>query len=147
MRLIRRIEFVLLRIGVVLLELIGEALLLGVLFGLLVAPKNLPLLVLGALPVILVLFLNGYYFTRPILGFLWTGARPWLYASIASALFTVHMYIGFAALRPDMSQVSTGVVVTFFVGGASIVFSCAFVGERWLREKRAHFIWFATRSG
>jgi hypothetical protein len=131
----RRIGIVLLHIGIVLLELIVEALLLGALLGLLLVPKSFGAIAFGSLPVILVLFLHGYYFTRPMLGLLGNRIRSWLYASIAAVLFTIHMGIGYARLRPDMSQVPTRVVVAFFAGGASIVFTCGFVGRRWLVGK------------
>jgi hypothetical protein len=136
-RLMRSIGVLLTRVGVVILELIAEALLLGVLLGLLIVPIKFAALAVGALPVILVLFMHGYYFTRPVLGLLWRGARSWLYALVAAALFTIHMAIGYARLRPDMMQVRTWVVITFFAGGATIVFVCALVGRRWLVHLRS----------
>jgi hypothetical protein len=124
------------RLGITALELLAEAIFLGLLFGLLLAPSNFNALAVGSLPVVLMLFLHGYYFTRPLVGLLWKRGNYWIYGLIASILFIGHMGIGYARLRPDMRQVSSWIVVTFFVVGCAIVFVCAVMGHRWLIHSR-----------
>lgn len=126
---------ILARIFVVISELVAEIILLGLLLALVLAPTNLGAASVGSLPVILVLFLNGYYFTRPVLGLVWRSARRWPYGLIAAALFTIHMSVGYARLKPDMTQVGVWAVLTFFIGGATIVFVCAVSGHLWLARK------------
>lgn len=128
------------RIAELLCELITEAFLVGSLFGFLVIPKQMNsfgAVLASALPVILVLFLNGYYFTRPIIGFLWGGKRAGLYACISAALFGLHMYIGFARLKPDMTPEAIGKAVFFLLGGSGIVFCCALLGKRTVLNLRS----------
>ena len=117
------------RAGITALELVTEALLLGLLLGLVLGAYDVRALAVGSLPVVVVLYLHGYYFTRPILGLLWKAANFWMYGVIASILFTCHMGIGYSRLRPDMKQVGIGAVITFFVAGAGIVFGCAAIGH------------------
>jgi hypothetical protein len=124
------------RVGVVAAELVAEALLLGLLLAVLLVPTNIDALAVGSFPVVLVLFLHGYYFTRPVLGLVWSGVKRPVYGLLASVLFIVHMGIGYARLKPDMRQVRTGTVLTFFAAGAVIVFACAVIGHGWLMQKR-----------
>jgi hypothetical protein len=78
--------------------------------------------------VIYVLFVYGYYFTRPLLGLLWRGDAS-IYAFLAAALFVFHMFIGYYRLQPDMTPHARTVALPFFVGGAAIVFLCARFGR------------------
>jgi hypothetical protein len=133
---------VLKRIAVVLLELVVEALALGILFGLLLAPEELNsfyTIVTACAPVVLVLFLDGYYLTRPLLGIFWKGTRPWLYAAIAAALFALHSSLAFLVLKSDIGTGIFGKEVIFVAGGVAIVFGCAFAGRnvylRWIHSK------------
>ena len=125
------------RIGIVLAELVAEALLLGVLFGILLVPTHIGAWAVGSLPIALVLYLHGYYLTRPALGIVWKSTKVWPYGLSVAALFAIHMGVGYARLRPDMMQVKLWVVITFFAGGAAIVFACALIGHRWLAQKAA----------
>lgn len=134
--LVKTVAF-LARVGIVISELISEAVLLGILLALVLAPRtfNATALWVAPLPVTLVLYLHGYYLTRPILGLLWGGRRVGLYSLTASALFAIHMLIGYLRLRPDMKQVSQWTVLAFFAGGTTIVFVCALIGHHWLARK------------
>jgi hypothetical protein len=53
------------RIGITALELLAQAIFLGLLFGLLLAPSNLNALAAGSLPVVLMLFLQWILLHAP----------------------------------------------------------------------------------
>jgi hypothetical protein len=131
------------RLAMTLIEVLLESLLLGTLFCLLVAPtqyNSLLATVISPLPVILVLFLYGYYFTRPLVGLFWRPDPAWAYALRAAALFAVHMGIAIVRLRPDISPEARSVTIPFLIGGTAIVFCCAWFGSRlllrWINPRR-----------
>ena len=122
-----------------LMEIVSEALLIGILFVLLVVPTqeiSSGVILVSALPVIVVLFLYGYYFTRPILGILWKRDLPIAYGACASALYLIQMYIAFARLKPDMRSEAASKALPLLLGGAAIVFVCAVIGRLLLRRWR-----------
>ena len=123
------------RIGIVIGELVAEALLLGILLGILLVPTHVGAWAAGSVAVDLVLYLHGYYLTRPVLGLVWKSEKIWPYGLSAATLFAIHMGVGYARLRPDMMQVKLWVVISFFAGGAAIVLACALIGHRWLAQK------------
>jgi hypothetical protein len=118
-------------------ELLAETTLLGFLFGMLIIPgqmSSLTALAASALPVVVVLYLHGYYLTRPIAGLLWKKNNPWLYAVVSASLFAIHISVGFARLRPDMAPEAASKFPVFLVCGACIVFCCAAVGKSMLAK-------------
>jgi hypothetical protein len=127
------------RIAAWLLEILVEGLLFGFLLGALTLPDLIRLLpgvwALG-LVVGVVLFLNGYYITKALFGFVWKGQRSLLYPATAAALFIIHMYIAYVRLKPDMSGLAR-VMLPFQIGGACIVFGCTFLSGCLLRKWRA----------
>jgi hypothetical protein len=84
--------------------------------------------------VAVVLFLHGYYLTRGILGLVWRNTTGWLYPVIAAILFFVHLQIGFARVKEDLTPEATAFALPFEVVGAGIVLVCAFAGNRVLRK-------------
>jgi hypothetical protein len=127
---------------IVLLEMLAEALLLGVLFDvlLLFGTKDfLPGLMVSALPVVFVLCFHGYYFTRPLLGLLWKSGPSWHYAAIAVLLLTAHMGVAIVRFSHDnITPEARRAFAPFLIGGAAIVFCCAFAGRllllKWSRS-------------
>lgn len=118
-------------IAVVLAEMISEAALLGVLFGLLTIPGSMGTptgSLAGIISVVAVLFLHGYYFTRPLCGILWTGRKSWVYASVSALLFVIHTGVAVLRLRPSFTPEAVQKAPVFIVLGAVAVFSCAFGG-------------------
>jgi len=95
--------------------------------------------VTASAPVVLVLFLDGYYLTRPLLGIFWKGTRPWLYAALAAALFALHSSFALFLFKSEIGSGAGGKEFTFVGGGAAIVFACAFAGRnlylRWIHSK------------
>ena len=67
-------------------------------------------------------------------GVVWRGQKPWLYPAIAATLFVIHTHIVFFRLKPDLSSSGRSAELPFLVGGACIVFACAF-GGNWLLRK------------
>jgi hypothetical protein len=126
------------RVTIVLLEMLAEALLLGVLFCLLLgAWKEAPASVwlIAALPVVYVLFFHGYYFTRPLLGLVWKTGPSWQYAAIAALLFLVHMGVAIARFgQHDFTPEARRATTPFLLGGAVVVFCCALAGRFLLRK-------------
>ena len=118
------------------IEVFAEGLLFGCLLGALVSSQiGLLYGVIGsALAVPVVLFLHGYYLTRVLAGVVWRSRRPWLYPVIAATLFVIHTHIVFVRLKPDMSYLGKTTEAPFLVGGACIVFACAFGGNWFLRK-------------
>jgi hypothetical protein len=127
------------RFATTLIEIASEALLLGILFVLLVVPAqemSLSVILVSALPVVVVLFLHGYYFTRPILGMLWNDKFPIVYGACAATLYSIQMYIAFARLKQDMRPEAASKVLPLLLGGAAIVFTCALIGRLQLGKWR-----------
>jgi hypothetical protein len=84
-----------------------------------------------ALPV--VLFLHWYYLTRALAAI----CRPFwprLYPSIAAAAFLVHALIAFVRLKPDITPEAQAMGIPFIAVGTCIVYVCAFMGNRILRN-------------
>jgi hypothetical protein len=129
MRTLKRIVVWFMEVGV-------EALLLGCFLGVLVSNQiHLLYGVIGSvLAVPVVLFLHWYYLTRALAAVVSRSSRPRLYPLIAATLFMIHMHIVFARLKPDMSSLGKAKELPFLAGGACIVFTCAFLGERFLRK-------------
>jgi hypothetical protein len=86
-----------------------------------------------AFAIAVVLFLHGYYVTRAFIGLAWRGHK-WSYPAIATALFVVHMYIAIARSRSDLTPFAQAKEVPFLIGGACIVFVCAFFSDICLRK-------------
>ena len=136
------------RLAITFFEMVSEAIFLGILFGLLLLPgQELPglklsigVLLISPAPVILVLCLWGYYFTRPIFGLLGRVVPTWVYCAISAALFALHMSFAIVRLRADISPAARAVTMPFLVGGTVIVFCCALCGDRLLRR------WMSVRS-
>ena len=132
------------RIIVLFFELLAEAFLLGTLLGVLLLP-NFIHLITGiwalALAVAVVLFLTGYYVTRAFFGFVWRSQKSWLYPAIATALFGAHLHFAVARSKSDLTPLARATEVPFLVGGACIVFTCAFAGNCFLRR------WTEGRAG
>ena len=123
------------RVSVVLLEITAESLLLGGLFSLLLIPGHMNsfiAVVISPLPVIVVLYLHGYYLTRPLIGIAWGAKKSWLYAGVAAVLFSIHMSVAIARLWPDISPEGRGAALPFLAGGTAIIFSCALAGRKCL---------------
>jgi hypothetical protein len=124
------------RLVVWLLERLIEVLFLGGLFGF--------LLHLGfrrfwvyALAVGVVLFMHGYYLTTAFFGVIWRKAAWWFYPVITAALFVAHAHIVFLRGKHDFTPETRAIEIPFLVGGACLVSTCSFAGERvlsrWLR--------------
>lgn len=92
------------------------------------------MILFSSAPVFLVLLLNGYYFTRPLLGLVWKDGHPALYGALAAGLYVIQMYIGYVRLRPDVIPEAAAKVFPWLLGGASIVFFCAVIGRLQLRK-------------
>ena len=123
--------------AITLAEIVSETALLAGLFGVLTVPElmNTGGAALGAvLSVVVVLFLHGYYLTRPICGILWTGDRPWLYAAVVALLFIAHAAIAFFRLKPSLTPEAVQKAPLFLLVGSVAVFSCAWIGRRQLRR-------------
>src|SRR4051812_9744707 len=101
-----------------LVEVIAEALLLGCLFGGLVANQVGILygFVGSMLAVPVVLFLQGYYLTRA-LGLVWRGQRSWLYPVIASGLFVAIVHIAAVRSKQDLTPFARATELPFLAGG------------------------------
>ena len=129
------------RFAMTLLEIGTEALFLGILFVFLIVPTremSFSVVLVSALPVILVLFLHGYYLTRPVLGMLWNDKFPTFYGACAAILYSIQMYIAFARLKPDMRPEAVNKALPLLLGGAAIVFASALVGRlqlgKWIKR-------------
>lgn len=119
------------------LEILAEALLLGILLAALLFP-NFVRLISGiwalAFAVVVVLFLHGYYLTRALIGVVWRSQNKWLYPALAAALFVAHMHIAIVRSKSDLTPFAQATELPFLTGGACIVFACAFVGGWVLRK-------------
>ena len=108
------------RFAITLMEIASEAALVGVLFVLLVVPAqelSLSVILASALPVVVVLFLHGYSFTRPTLWMFWNDKYPVVYGVCAAGLYSIEMYIAFARLQPDMRPEAASKAVPLLLGG------------------------------
>jgi hypothetical protein len=77
---------------------------------------------------------SGYLLTTALVGVVWRSARPWVYPTIAAALFVIHVqFFATGWTLPTRAPVQ--------MGGASIVFACAFIGNWFLRR------WSVPRLG
>jgi hypothetical protein len=117
------------RAAVVLAALTSEAVVLGILFGFLTIPESMGIqsALIATLPVVVVLFLHGYYFTRPLCGMIWSGTRPWLYAGVAALLFVVHTVVAVIRLYPSFTREAQVRAPVFIAVGAAMVFTCAWL--------------------
>jgi len=123
-----------------LLEVLLEALLLGSLMGVLLS-SYIDLLsgaTASVLAVPVILFLKGYYLTRAFFAVVfsaevWRTKLPWVYPAIAATVFVAHMGFAFVQARPDLSREGRSAELPFLIGGACLVFACAF-GGNWLLE-------------
>ena len=134
------------RLTVWLLEALVSTLLFGVMFGALSSPdlSTFASILSGAWALAFgvgaILFLHGYYVTTALAGVVWRSQQPWLYPTIAVTLFVIHTHVVFFRLKPDLSSSGRTAELPFLVGGACIVFACAFAGNALLRK------WSQTRS-
>ena len=124
------------RIVVLIVEVLAEALLLGCLLGTLVSNQIGVLngMIGSVLAVPVVLFLNGYYLTRALAGVAWVSQKPWLYPATAAAVFVAHIHFVVARSRSDLTLFAQETELPFLVGGACIVFVCAFAGNWCFRK-------------
>jgi hypothetical protein len=124
------------RVFVWFIEVLAEALLLGCLLGALLSSQiGLRYGVIGSiLAVPVVLFLHGYYLTRAIAGVVCMTKGRWLYPVVAAGLFVAHVYFAFAQSKSALSPEALVMEPFFLVGGACVVFGCAFVGGYFLRR-------------
>ena len=70
---------------------------------------------------------SGYLLTTGVFGVVWRSPIPWVYPLIAAALFVTHVQF-FATGWTSSTKVPVQ------VGGACIVFACAFAGNWFLRK-------------
>ena len=127
------------RIIVLIVELPVEALLLGILLGVLAFPLAQFIHLIAGIwalgfAVAVVLFLHGYYLTRAFFGAVWRSQRPWIYPALAATLFVAHVHFAFVRGKPDMSPTGRAIELPFLAGGGCIVFACAFAGNWLLRR-------------
>jgi hypothetical protein len=124
------------RIVVLLIELVAEAVLLGLLFGVLMSSQTGLLygVVDGSLILPVILFLNWYYLTRSVAGLALRFHRPWLYPTVVAGIFIAHMCYIITPSRLGLTPFGHATVLRFIVGGVCIVFACAFAGD-WLLRK------------
>jgi hypothetical protein len=119
-----------------LMEIIVEALLLGCLFGGLIATQIGLLygVIAGVMAVPVVLFLTWYYLTRVLVGLACRSQTWWLYPAIVVTVFVIHTYIIFFRLKPDFTLEARSLELPFLIGGTCITFACAYCGNRLLRK-------------
>lgn len=127
-----------------------EACLLGGLLGYLVSlrAENPSLTLRNALSafwvfgmaVAVFLFFCGYYVTTAFFGVIWRSSKTWTYPTIIPSLFVLHTHILFVGMGRDFSPEGRGMELPFALGGAGIVFLCAFGGSRILNK------WANTRA-
>jgi hypothetical protein len=84
-----------------------------------------------AATVIVFMYGSGYLLTTAIVGVFLRSRNPWVYPTVAVALFVAHEQFLFTGWKlPDASHLMTQAF------GACIVFGCTFIGN-WLLRKRA----------
>ena len=125
------------RIAVWFLETLCEAFLLSVLLIVLSIPNGPSQhgfahdLLSGVTAIYTVFVTTGYFFTTAIIGIFWRSQRPWLYPSVASLLFLMHLEIFIVGLGGAFEPSDR---LPIRRGGAAIVFVCTFVGGYFLRK-------------
>jgi hypothetical protein len=70
---------------------------------------------------------SGYLLTTALFGVVWRSARPWVYPTIAAALFIIHVQF-FATGWTSTTKAPVQ------AGGACIVLACTFIGNWFLRK-------------
>jgi hypothetical protein len=119
-------------IAILLVELVGEVLLLGCYLGVLILlHREPPMAALGviiALPVMLALY--GYYVSRVLAALAWLSESKWPYLMLASTAFTAHASFMAFRMWPVFSPPAKALAIPFIIGGACIVLACSFTGNR-----------------
>jgi len=123
------------RISVLIIELTVEALLLGGLFGAVIANNAGMNGILGSiLAVPVILGLHGYYLIRFLAVVASLASRKWLYPVIAAVVFIGTVaFIAFQG-KSDFSAQAQAIIPLFLGGGACLVFACSFAGDRLFRR-------------
>lgn len=122
------------RIAVWFLEMILEALLLGLVLTLLLGhdqnafTKDLSIYTSG---IILLFVTTGYFLSTIVVRALWKGQALWPYPAIATALFFIHFEIMNVGLRGAFEP---GDRFRIRAAGACIVFVCTLAGTLVLRK-------------
>ncbi len=83
----------------------------------------------SGIAVAVILFLHGYYVTTAFFGVIWRSTKTWMYPTITPLLFVIHTHIVFMRMGPDFTPEGRGMELPFVLGGAGIVFLCAFAGS------------------
>jgi len=128
MRLLRQI-------CLVLLQLVIEAILLGVLLGaMLAAPREKLYALLGGIMVIpIVLGLLGkYYLSRLLALIVLKHGRKWHYPALAAIAFVAHTTLVAMALWHGATARAHAVAAPYILVGACVVFANAAIGNRFL---------------
>ena len=126
------------RVALFLLELLMEALLLGSLMGVLISSHTgLQNGIIGSiLSVPVILALHGYYISRVLSVIVRTRVTRWFYPLLACFVFICHAWYAFWQMKSSLSPFAESEKTPFLIGGACIVFVCAFIGtialERWM---------------
>jgi hypothetical protein len=114
-----------------LIELIAWALLFGALLGAMIS-RQIGLLngLLGTmLSVPAILGLHGYYVSRFLATVAWASKTKGLYPTIASIAFVAHVLYIASRWKSDFTSQTQPMIIPFLIGGAGIVFACAFAGN------------------
>jgi hypothetical protein len=126
------------RVTVLTLELLIEAILLGSLMGVLISNSTgLQNGIIGSiLSVPVILALHGYYISRVISVMVWSRITRWFYPLLACFVFICHTWYAFWQMKSSLSPFAESKKTPFLIGGACIVFACAYIGtmalEGWL---------------
>jgi hypothetical protein len=107
------------RIASFLIELVAEALLLGVLLGAMASPR-IGLLngIIGSIMAVpVILGLHGYYVSRILAGIARTSKVKSLYPAIAASVFIAHVLIIIWRSKSDLSPATKAVSLPFLIGG------------------------------
>ena len=124
------------RIGLFLLELLIEAVLLGSLMGVLISSRTgLQNGLIGSvLSVPVILALHGYYILRVLIVIARTSFLMWLYPLLASCAFIGDAWFAAWQMNASLSPFARSGKIPFLIGGACIVFICAFIGTSAVRR-------------
>jgi hypothetical protein len=124
------------RIAIFLIELLVEAFLLGGLLGIMVSHQigQLNGMIGSIIAVPVILALHGYYILRILAVIARTSRLTWLYPSIATSVFIAHVWFVLLRSKADLSPIAQSMSAPFLIGGACIVFACAFAGTIALRK-------------
>ena len=127
------------RIAILLIELVTEALFLGVLLGALLHSQDQWFYTLfgGVIALPVILALNGYYVFRVLAAIITRkSAVSWHYSALAATVFIAQVsYLGFG-LSPDITPEAKAAFPPFLVVGASIVFAVSFARSRLFRRPK-----------